>query len=468
MRPPSARKRRPLKILTGGWSWLNRQSRAVQVVLASLALVVALLPAYFARQQPEVPSDVTLIATPNQLVSSNGQGVPADRDSGRPALDRSGRFVAFTSAASNLADTGGGHYNVFVKDRDTGSIILASRAADGGLPNGESQFPTICSAGRWVAFASTSTNLLSAGPLLAQGVWRVYVYDTLAGTTQVVSVDKDGADPKADSRNPEFSADCSRVVFESTATSLTRDRAVADQYAVYVRDLRTRTTILASMPPNGDAADGSSTHAAISPDGKSVAFSSWATNLAANVGDREIPQVYVVDIESHLISVPSVIFTGGEDSTLRGFSWPDFSPDGHYLIFRSVTNSTDPSYRGKYVFVWDLVKHVSALTGLDGSPTRWSDACVSGVNNGTSFAPKISDASADHGYRVLFTVTGPQGSACQLVFRELTGPDIRVKPQQVGQEILEPALNDTGDVLSWAVAGSTQLVYACDVAHCSK
>jgi hypothetical protein len=127
----------------------------------------------------------------------------------------------------------------------------------------------------------------------------------------------------------------------------------------------------------------------------------------------------------------------------------------------------DPSKRGRYVFVWDLINHVSALTSADGSPVGWSDACVSGVNNGTSFSPKISDASATHGYRVLFTVSGPQQSACQLIFRELEGRDVQVKPQQVGQEILEPALNDTGDVLAWAVAGATQLVYACDVAHCA-
>ena len=63
---------------------------------------------------------------------------------------------------------------------------------------------------------------------------------------------------------------------------------------------------------------------------------------------------------------------------------------------------------------------------------------------------------------------GPQGSACRLIFRELDGPDILVKPQQIGQEILEPALNDTGDVLAWAVAGTTQLVYACNVARCSQ
>jgi hypothetical protein len=180
-----------------------------------------------------------------------------------------------------------------------------------------------------------------------------------------------------------------------------------------------------------------------------------------------MPHVYLEDPVSRQASMPSAAYVNIADSTLRGFSWPDFSPDGRYLIFRSITNPMDPSKRGRYVFVWDLKNHVSAVTGADGSPVGWSDACVAGVNNGTSFSPKISNATSTHGYRVLFTVPGAQQSACQLIFRELDGRDVRVKPQQAGQEILEPALNETGDVLSWAVGGATQLVYACDLAHCT-
>jgi Tol biopolymer transport system component len=454
------------------WDWFNQQSPGIQALIAlasfivALAtLVVAILPIYAAHHQAR-ESSITLSATPNQLISSNGQGVPANGNSGRPALDRSGRFVVFTSVASNLADNAGGHYNIYVKDRVTGSVYLASRGANGAIPNGDSQFPTICPTGRWIAFASTATNLLD-GLLLRQHLWRVYVHDTLSGTTQLVSVAVNGSDPGADSRNPEFSADCSRVVFESTATTLTVDQAVPRQWAVYVRDLRTHTTTLASIATDGSPLNGDSTHATISPDGNTVAFTSWATNLPVPTGGSAIPHVYLEDLGLRQVSTPSATFVNGADRTLRGFSWPDFSPDGRYLIFRSITNPMDPSKRGRYVFVWDLINHVSALTSADGSPVGWSDACVSGVNNGTSFSPKIGDASATHGYRVLFTVSGPQQSACQLIFRELEGRDVQVKPQQVGQEILEPALNDTGDVLAWAVAGATQLVYACDVAHCA-
>jgi len=159
---------------------IHRHSGGIQALIAAASLAVAILALLHASAQPGAqPREITLPATPNQLVSSNDNAVPANGDSGRPALDQSGRFIAFTSVASNLADNAGGQYNVYLKDRETGSIHLASPGASGAIPDGNSQFPTICSTGRWVAFASTATNLLGSGPVLRPHTWRVYVHDTL-------------------------------------------------------------------------------------------------------------------------------------------------------------------------------------------------------------------------------------------------------------------------------------------------
>ena len=152
---------------------------------------------------------------------------------------------------------------------------------------------------------------------------------------------------------------------------------------------------------------------------------------------------------------------------IAGFSWPDFSPDGRYLIFRSVTNADNPAARGSHVLVWNVYKQRSVFTAANGStPVGWSDACVTGVNNGTNFSPVISDPSRSHSYRVLFTVA--RDGVCNLVLRDLQGNDIPIRSEINVQQILEPTINSTGDFIGWDVASQPQLVYACRVNRCTN
>jgi archaellum component FlaF (FlaF/FlaG flagellin family) len=94
-------------------------------------------------------------------VSVASDGTEGNGDSWAPSISADGRYVAFTSRASNLVpgDTNG-TWDVFVHDRVTGQTTRVSVASDGTEGNGASEFPSISADGRYVAFISEASNLV--------------------------------------------------------------------------------------------------------------------------------------------------------------------------------------------------------------------------------------------------------------------------------------------------------------------
>lgn len=172
-----------------------------------------------------------------------------------------------------------------------------------------------------------------------------------------------------------------------------------------VKNLLSNSITLASADDETSFLNSDSTHAAISQTGTLVAFTSWATNLPG--ASDGIPAVYLRNLQTkQIINVSSTFMHFCPNA--KWYSWPSFSPDGHYLVFSSVNSSDDPDFRGN---------------------------CVA-----------------------------RQNGACSLVLRDLQGNDIPVKSQVNQGQILEPSINSSGDYLSWDVAGNPQQVYACKLA----
>ena len=91
-------------------------------------------------------------------------------------------------------------------------------ATPGVNPNGPSQQPSLSAGGRFVAFSSQASNL---GPAVGTGrAWNVYVLDGLTGRTTLISSGIGGAPANGNSTNPSISADGQVVAFASTATNL--------------------------------------------------------------------------------------------------------------------------------------------------------------------------------------------------------------------------------------------------------
>ncbi|MGH2689765.1 MAG: TolB family protein [Actinomycetota bacterium] len=162
-------------------------------------------------------------------------GGDANRESEKPSLSHDGRYVTYSSAASNLVvgDSNGAR-DIFVHDRVTGQTTRVSVASGGGQQNGDSGFvPSISADGRYVAFMSDASNL--------------FVHNRATGTTTRVNVAPDGSQAKGATLGaPSVSADGGLVAFQSAASNLAQgDRNSADD--VYVHGVGVQQAALAQI-----------------------------------------------------------------------------------------------------------------------------------------------------------------------------------------------------------------------------
>lgn len=237
-------------------------------------------------------SDIFVRDRLTQMTTRLCGATEGDRFSFSPAISADGRFVAFTSAATNLiAGDSNGRLDIFVCDRTTDTLERVSVSSGGEQGNRDSLLPAISSDGRFVAFKSLASNLV---PDDHNGVIDVFVRDRLAGITERVSVDTFGGDPNDASFPPSISYDGRFVAFGSFASDLV-GYDTNDVASVFVRDRDFATTYLADVNDNGDLANRGVPDRApsISGDGVQVGFVSPATNLVANP-NNEVNDVFIV------------------------------------------------------------------------------------------------------------------------------------------------------------------------------
>jgi archaellum component FlaF (FlaF/FlaG flagellin family) len=148
-----------------------------------------------------------------ERVSLAADGTQGSFDSRDPSISADGRYVAFESAASNLVpDDTNGQWDVFVYDRQTGTTQRVSLAAAGTQGNSSSNAPSISADGRYVAFESAASNLV---PGDTNGQRDVFVYDRQTGTIERVSLASDGTQGNDRCYTPAISADGRYVAFTS-------------------------------------------------------------------------------------------------------------------------------------------------------------------------------------------------------------------------------------------------------------
>ena len=114
-------------------------------------------------------------------VSVGPGGAQGDGDSGGPAVSADGRWAVFSSAASNLVvgDTNG-HWDTFVFDQQSGTTTRVSVGPGGIQGNGDSGRSGISADGRWVLFSSDASNLVAND---TNGSRDVFLRDQQSGTT---------------------------------------------------------------------------------------------------------------------------------------------------------------------------------------------------------------------------------------------------------------------------------------------
>jgi Tol biopolymer transport system component len=219
-------------------------------------------------------------------VSVGPHGRQANRRSWEYSISADGSRVAFSSSASNLTRHDHGHIDVFVHDLASGKTVAASTNSAGRLGNKESETPAISGDGRYVAYESDATNLVRHD---RNGLRDIFVHDLKTGKTTRPSVDTDGHDANGDSHAPVLSESGRYVAFQTGARDLVKhDRNHEDD--VVVRDRKRGKTRLVSLSDAGKQPDRNSEDAAISDDGRFVAFDTKASNMTShsNNGRAEV------------------------------------------------------------------------------------------------------------------------------------------------------------------------------------
>jgi Tol biopolymer transport system component len=268
-----------------------------------------------------------------ERASVASDGTEANGPSYCPFISDDGRYVAFTSHATNLvAGDGNGACDVFVRDRQTGVTERVSVTSDGREANGESSVSCISGNGRYVAFESRAFNLVVGD---TNGLPDIFVHDRQTGVTERVSVASDGTQANGESYYLSISGDGCYVAFQSLATNL----VVGDINGVqdiFVHDRLTGQTELVSVTSDGQQANGDSSVPSISADGRHVAFHSRATNLVPG-GTHNLGDVYVRDRLTGRTEQVSVASDGAQGNPAS--EDPSISANGQYVAFdSSATN----------------------------------------------------------------------------------------------------------------------------------
>jgi len=322
-----------------------------------------------------------------ERVSEDSAGNGGDDLSGAAAISADGRYVAFVSRATNLVsgDTND-FYDVFVHDRQAGATERASVDSSGNEKNTNGLDPSISGDGRYVAFEWDF------------GVW---VHDRETGITEMVSVDSAGIEANNSSNDPTISADGRYVAFESGATNLVADDTNGEG-DVFVHDRQTGATERVSVDSQGAQVNDDSNDPAISVDGRYVAFVSYATNLVpGDTNDKR--DIFVHDRQTEVTERVSVDSVGNEgDDTSYS---PAISADGRYVAFVSYATNlvpvdTDACVHATYhwncedVFVHDRETGVTEKVSVDSAGNEANkESANPAISGGGRYVAFHSEAS---------------------------------------------------------------------------
>src|SRR4030042_1550132 len=267
------------------------------------------------------------------MVSISSAGAQGNNDRRFSSICSDCRYVAFSSTASNLVngDTNGKR-DIFLHDRETGETTRVSVSSEGVQGNDDSIYPFISSDGRFVAFESYASNLVTGD---TNGTRDIFVHDREMGETTRVSVSSAGVQGNAGVSNTFISADGRYVAFPSLASNL----VIGDtngRWDIFVHDRQTGETTKVSVSSAGVHGNDGSYHPSISSDGRYVAFISNASNLVT--GDTNgTNDIFVHDREmgeTTRVSVSSAGIEGNSDS-----HDPFISSDGRHVAFASYASN---------------------------------------------------------------------------------------------------------------------------------
>ena len=307
------------------------------------------------------------VSVPDNTINNNGNG-----KSEHPFLNQDGSIVVFRSYASNLILGDGNTFaDIFVRHVPYNRTY---RVPGTLVPNGESAHPTVSGDGRWVAFSSLASNLVISDNL---GVRDVFLHDRLTGITVMASTPVTttnctpitGSVLLPESFYPYVSGNGQYVAFASRCNLDAFPTGEADLDSdIFVYDNLLPGITRVSISFFGEAANRDSFSPSISWDGRYVAFASNATNLDVNLRDLNASRdVFLYDrldsddgsavFDYGLVQRISLDYLRGEPN-----DWsfaPVIAPYGRHVAF--VSEASD-LVSNDHNHAWDVFAYDSERT----------------------------------------------------------------------------------------------------------
>jgi len=311
-----------------------------------------------------------------ERASIGDAGIALELDSYQPAISANGRFVSFTA---NFTDPtpGDGRSNteVFVRDRESDHTERVNVSSSGAIGNGEARESMLSADGRFVAFVSRASNLVTGD---SNDEFDVFVRDRQLGQTERISVSSTGVQANGASGRPVISADGRYVAFESSASNLVAGdtNVVLD---VFVRDRVTGKTTRVNLTSTGAQAENYSGAPSISADGRYVAFETAAENFFTNYQGDSGQWIFLRDTIANTTELVSVGRTGGIDASAAN---PAISANGRYVAFR-----------GSSEFLVDVCDCIAAIFVRDREARSTATVSIGkqgGLARASSYWPSIS------------------------------------------------------------------------------
>ncbi len=218
-------------------------------------------------------------------VSISNTEAPGDGDAYELSMSSDGRYVAFRSAASNLIaeDLNGSATDIFRRDRQAGTTVVASRSTTGAHGFNYSANPSISDDGSRIAFVSKS--ILATGDQTT--VLDVFVRNLSAGITTKISTDLGGGEADHDALEPSISGDGTVVAWHSLSGEYVSGGGNGKIHVF--RRVGTNPITRQSVSSGGALGNGDSDGATLSRDGAVLVFDSLSSNLVSgDTGKRDV------------------------------------------------------------------------------------------------------------------------------------------------------------------------------------
>jgi len=277
------------------------------------------------------------------------------------ALSPDGRYVTFSSADSNgVVEDTNGQTDAFLADLQLNTISLVSVHTDGTQGDSSSAPITVSSDGRFVVFSSGATNLVDDD---TNGVTDLFLRDMQAETTERINVSSAGVEADALANGGSISGDGRYIVFDSEATNLAPgDVAGRD---VFLRDTQLDTTIKVNHRSDGpEASNGHSQGAAISANGLYVLFGSNSSTIAPEAIPNVRYSIFKYTIATDS-SVQ--VSKAGPNNDIWGVPVTGISNDGRYITYSSKASNLvdDDTNNLDDVFLTDTENRITTRVNVD-------------------------------------------------------------------------------------------------------